>query len=127
MNQFNNRGYRAVSRFATIIIIFTTLLLILLPIFAAISVVSPGLYSGTVIRDSERVCDSGGQQCRYLVFLDNETLANQDALLNWKWNSSDLHPLFTKGMVCTGTANWYRVQFLSMYRNIITADCKAPS
>jgi len=77
-----------------------------------------------VISKSERVC-SGGEKtsCKYMVFTDKGTFKNTDSLYGAKWNSSDLHGMFKEGMKCKFTVIGWRAPLLSMYQNVIGAEC----
>lgn len=71
------------------------------------------------IEDKERVCEGGDSGCRYLVFTDEEVFENRDSFLHFKFNSSDIHGQLNEGEEYTATVIGWRIQFLSMYRNII--------
>ncbi len=79
-----------------------------------------------ITRDSERVCrgESNNRQCSYEVYTDQGVFANKDDIMHLKFNSSDLNADFVKGATCDITAVGFRIPFLSMHKNILTADCK---
>jgi len=55
----------------------------------------------------------------YLVFTENEVFKNEDSLLKWKLNSSDVYGKLKEGENYTCEVCGWRVRFFSMYRNII--------
>jgi len=80
-----------------------------------------------ITRDSERVCrgKSDNRQCSYEVYTDQGVFANKDDIMHLKFNSSDLNADFVKGVACDVTAVGFRIPFLSMHKNILTADCES--
>lgn len=70
-------------------------------------------------RDSE-----GNVNSRYLIFTDSETFENTDSLWAMKFNSSDVYGRIREGERCKFTVVGFRVPFLSMYRNILEAECE---
>jgi hypothetical protein len=54
----------------------------------------------------------------YLVFTDKEVFKNEDSILKWKWNSSDVYGELKQGQKYTCEVCGWRIRFLSMYRNI---------
>ncbi len=62
--------------------------------------------------------DSG----KYLVFADGETFEITDSILFGRFDSSDLYGRITAGRKYRVKVAGWRVQVLSMYRNILTAD-----
>lgn len=76
---------------------------------------------GAVIVDKERV--TTGESSRYLIFSETEVFENTDSLFHLKFLSSDVYRDINIGDVCDFQVYGWRVGFLSMYRNIISADC----
>lgn len=79
----------------------------------------------TFVRDSERVCNKSGEDCKYLAFGQNETYENVDEWVFMKYNSSDVNKVLVKGNTCKLKVHGFRWGWMSWYRNIITADCTA--
>lgn len=73
------------------------------------------------IESKERV--QNGESSKYMIFTDKEVFENTDSLMHLKWNSSDVYRDLKPGAVCDLTVNWFRVPFLSMYRNILEYSC----
>lgn len=78
------------------------------------------------VTGKERIVESNGDQTssKYLIFTQDEVFENTDSLFLFKFNSSDIYGKIEKDDTCTFVVNGWRVRFLSMYRNIITAECK---
>ena len=101
-------------------------------VFAGVAAYPMAIYgstaeiTATAIRDGERVCTStdSGQSCRFLEYFGDETFQNVDSLLFMKWNSADVHREIVAGKTCNLKVVGWRVPFLSMFRNIISADCQ---
>jgi hypothetical protein len=77
----------------------------------------------TVIREKTREC-SGSQQsvdCRYMVYTQGEVFSNTDSMMNFKFNSSDVQNDLEVGNEYILRVYGWRVPFLSMYRNILSA------
>lgn len=72
-------------------------------------------------RDAKMDSD-GNVTSKYLVFTDREVFENVDSLYRRKWNSSDVQGELIRH--CTYDLKVYglRNNFLSMYRNIISAE-----
>ena len=71
----------------------------------------------------------GKSSARYMIWaqVDNgntEVFENTDSLLSLKYNSADLYGQMREGRICEATVNGFRIPFLSMNRNIITAHCE---
>ena len=81
--------------------------------------------SGVIIQDKERVVTGAGtaQESKYLIFTDVETFENTDSLLALKFNSSDVYGSMKQGSTCELHVTGFRIPFLSMYRNILEAQC----
>lgn len=78
------------------------------------------------VLDKDRECtssyDSEGKllmSCRYVVYTDNETFVNEDAILHWKFDSSDVQRLLKVNESYCVEVVGYRIPVLSVYRNII--------
>lgn len=73
------------------------------------------------VKDKERVTQGSGdtQENKYLVFTEDETFENTDAMLHGKFNSSDLYGKLDKGKSYECKVNGYRVGFMSSYRNLL--------
>lgn len=69
------------------------------------------------VTDKERI--NSGESSYYLVFTDGEVFKNKDSLLYFKFNSSDIYGRLEPGNTYELTVYWFRVPFLSMYRNIV--------
>lgn len=80
-----------------------------------------------ITRDSERVCrgTADNLQCAYEVYTDQGVFTNKDDIMHLKFNSSDLNAELVKGATCDVTAVGFRIPFLSMHKNILTADCES--
>lgn len=72
---------------------------------------------------TEKLTKRGTNEDKYLVFTQGEVFENTDSLLRLKFNSSDIYGRIPDGATCTFLVNGWRFQFLSMYRNILEADC----
>lgn len=77
-------------------------------------------YQTITVTEKERITKK--ETSYYLVFTDGEVFKNEDSLLQLKFNSSDVHSQLKVGGTYSCKVNWFRVPFLSMYRNII--ECK---
>lgn len=79
-----------------------------------------------LVTDKERVTTGGEKpSSKYLIFTEKETFENVDTLLAFKFNSSDIYGRIAIGQVCVFDVVGFRIPFLSMYRNILTADCQS--
>lgn len=61
---------------------------------------------------------------KYLVFTESEVFENTDAFWALKFNSSDIQGQIGVGETCTLRVYGWRIPFLSMYRNILEANCQ---
>lgn len=78
---------------------------------------------------SERVTTGSGDSTssKYLVFTDKGVYQNTDSLIEGKWNSSDVYGKIREGECYRLETYGWRVQFLSWYPNIVSAqpvECK---
>ena len=71
-------------------------------------------YETIKIKDKERTERSG-----YLIFTQNEIFKNGDDLWFMKFDSSDIYNELEVGKTYRVKVNWFRVPFLSYYRNIL--------
>jgi len=73
------------------------------------------------VSDKERVVKKTGDavESYYLVFCEDETFKNDDALLHGKFRSSDIQGKLKVGETYKVKVFGWRVGFLSMYRNIV--------
>lgn len=74
------------------------------------------------VTDKERIVGTvdGKTHSKYLVFCEGETFENQDELVMWKFNSSDVQGKLKKDSTYTVEVIGWRIPFLSTYRNILT-------
>lgn len=79
-------------------------------------------YETITVKDKERIMDRDGLGSRYLVWSEDETFENVDSMLFGKFNSSDLQGKLEIGKTYKCEVLGWRVQILSMYRNLI--DCE---
>lgn len=59
---------------------------------------------------------------RYLIFTDKGVYENTDSMFKFKFNSSDLHNELQPGKTYQAITVGPRIQFLSMYPNVIKAQ-----
>lgn len=71
------------------------------------------------VTDKQRVCESGGGSCKYLIYTDKGTYKDTDSLLFGKWSSSDLYGNLKRGHTYTVERSGWRVPFFSAYPNIL--------
>lgn len=76
-----------------------------------------------IITGKERVATGSGDSLshKYLVFTEHETFQNTDALFHLKYSSSDIQGKLRDGRAYDLEVYGWRIPFLSMYRNIISA------
>ncbi len=81
-----------------------------------------------VTREPERQCktssDSEGNvstACNWLIYTPNEVFVNEDNLLMLKFNSADVANRLNPGIVYCAKVNWFRIPFMSSFRNVIKA------
>lgn len=103
---------------------FIIIIFIAVIIFGGVMYYSAYLNSQEVvsitIKDKERIDDNNGS--KYLIFTENEVFQNTDELIKGKFNSSDVYNQLDIGEVYECEVIGWRLQFFSMYRNII--KCK---
>lgn len=95
-----------------------------------IAVVYTTIYYSTVkeitviVKDKERITESNGEKVssKYLVYTENEVFENTDALMFFKFNSSDVQGKLDAGQTYKLKVVGWRVPFLSMYRNIVKIE-----
>ena len=73
------------------------------------------------VSEKERIVKADGDDVTsyYLVFCEDETFKNDDALFHGKFRSSDLQGKLKVGETYKVKVFGWRVGFLSMYRNIV--------
>ena len=69
------------------------------------------------VTKTERVVDKDSS--KYLIYTKNETFENTDTIWYLKFNSSDIYGKIKNDKKYSATVYGFRIQFLSMYRNII--------
>ncbi|MFW6226152.1 MAG: hypothetical protein ACOC3V_04270 [bacterium] len=76
------------------------------------------------VTDKERIVKDNGEKVEsyYLVFTEDETFKNVDALFHVKFRSSDLQGKLKVGETYTVKVYGFRSGFLSMYRNIVKIE-----
>lgn len=74
------------------------------------------------VTDKERQVKD--ETSKYIVFTDKEVFQNTDVTMAWKFNSSDIQGSLVKGCDYDLTVYGLRVQFMSMYRDILEAKHK---
>lgn len=73
--------------------------------------------TATVV-DKERMPEGS----KYLVYTDKEVFENSDTMWQGKWNSSDLQGALVRGCEYELKVKGFRNNFLSIYRNVLSAD-----
>lgn len=74
------------------------------------------------VTGKERIVESNGNKgtsSKYLVFTENETFENTDAIFLGKWNSSDIQGALRIDSTYQARVYGWRIPFLSTYRNIV--------
>lgn len=79
-------------------------------------------YSDTTTTITTKKLEHHGGDDKYLVFTENEVFENTDSLMFWKFNSSDIYNEMEEGKTYKVKVAGWRIPFLSMYRNIISAE-----
>lgn len=97
-----------------IIIVLLVLAIITIPIILSYTSVTT---TTITVTDKERIND--GESSYYLVFTENEVFKNSDSMLQWKFDSSDVYNDLKIGKTYIVKVNWFRIPFLSAYRNIL--------
>lgn len=74
-----------------------------------------------LIKDKERITTGSKENIssKYLVYTEGEVFENTDALMFFKWDSSDLQNELDVGGEYKVLVVGWRIPFLSTYRNII--------
>jgi hypothetical protein len=77
-----------------------------------------------VVESKERTTTGTGENRKsfWIVFTEGEVFKNSDNFLFLKFNSSDVQRQLVVGQTCQVKVNWFRVPFLSMYRNILKVE-----
>lgn len=91
---------------------------VLVPLVVAVSSFSLTRTTEVVVFDKERVCESGGGACHYLIFTDDTTFQLSDSLLVGRFDSSDDYGQIRRCHRYELTYYGWRVGVLSMYPNI---------
>lgn len=79
------------------------------------------------ITDKERIYQAGEKESKYLVFGEDKegnvmVFENTDCIVRGKWNSSNLQGELKEGSTYRITVVGYRIEFLSIYQNIIKIE-----
>lgn len=76
------------------------------------------------VSDKERIVTGTGDNLssKFLVYTTNEVFENTDSWLFWKFDSADVQNTLQPGETYTVTVAGWRIQFLSMYRNIVEVE-----
>lgn len=74
------------------------------------------------VTDKQRVCESGGGSCKYLIFTDKGTYKDVDSFLFQKFASSDLYGNLKVGETYRVERTGWRIPFFSAYPNIVKVD-----
>lgn len=74
------------------------------------------------VTDKQRVCESGGGSCKYLIFTDKGTYKDTDSLLFRKFASSDLYGNLKTGHTYRVQRTGWRIPFFSEYPNIVKIE-----
>lgn len=77
-------------------------------------------YSTINVTGKERV--NSEDDSYYLIFTSDGVYKNEDSLIHMKFDSSDLYGKLKVGDTYKCKTNWFRVNFLSMYKNIISCE-----
>jgi hypothetical protein len=82
--------------------------------------------SNVKVTGKERITVGSGEgtSSKYLIFTNREVFENTDTILFLKFNSSDVYGAIQPDQTCEFRVVGWRVPFLSMYRNIISASCE---
>ena len=75
------------------------------------------------VDSKESRCPGGDRDCYFLVLTrEGEMYENKDTLLNAKWDSGDLQAKLQSGKRYRAQVVGWRIPFLSMRKNIISAE-----
>lgn len=99
---------------------------ILAPIALVVSSYTTRTTTEVVVFDKERVCESGGGACRYLVFTDDTTYRIGDSVLAGRFSSSDAYGQIRSCHRYELVHYGWRIGLLSMYPNIVSFDDLGP-
>jgi Protein of unknown function (DUF1523) len=94
----------------------------------ALIIAAPLYHYGTdrdvtfTVNKTERVMSKDGNSSKYLIFTDKGVFENTDTFWYWKFNSSDIYGDMRNGNTYTAHVYGWRIQFLSMYPNVISAN-----
>lgn len=102
------------------------LIVLVIAVIVLLTWIPYGLTRGEItarVLRAERVVSGSGESTtsKYLIFTDQETLQNTDCLWAGKFRSSDLYGQIMIDSTYTFEVYGWRIPFLSMYRNILTA------
>lgn len=101
-----------------LIITLAVTILVLLIVFS-VAYVGSAQTTGICVNDKERIVERTGTSSKYLVFAENEVFENTDTILFMKFSSSDVQNSLEVGKCYNVKVVGWRVNILSMYRNII--------
>jgi hypothetical protein len=73
------------------------------------------------VKDKQRVCESSGGSCRYLLYTDDGTFQITDSMWFWRFDSSDLYGAIDRGAVYDFKVSGWRLPFVSAYPNVLEA------
>jgi hypothetical protein len=74
------------------------------------------------VNKSERIVDTDGKGAKYLIYADKGVFQNTDSLLNMKFNSADVYNQLQEGHTYACDVIGLRVEFMSMYENIVSCN-----
>lgn len=79
-----------------------------------------------VVRDKGHITTGSGESIsgKYLVYCESETFENEDSLLWWKYNSSDIQGRLERGSSYRVYVCGIRIPFFSTYRNIVQIEAE---
>lgn len=103
--------------------IASAVLIVLLAVLAAIQHSEVNYYTVTV-ESKERISTGTGSSLRhkYLVFTEDKVFENTDTMLRLKFDSSDIQGRLKVGSSYKIKTYGWRINFLSMYENIIGVE-----
>lgn len=76
------------------------------------------------IEDKERITTGSGEDIshKYLIFTEEKTFENTDALFHFKFNSSDIQGRMKIGKTYKVKTYGWRIPFFSTYENILSVS-----